>query len=177
VIATSPSHVRWGATAANKPAWLLNGKPLPFVDPVAVPDFQPSSISHDGQEYASYSDWYIYQLKHSPNVDDALIPVEDVDCPMLLFSGLDDRLWPSAIAADVIEKKRNAVSKPVENIQYKDVGHVIPLPDESPKLFAWHDAVKAGIAYGGNRDASVSAAKDRWERVLVFLETIDKMNE
>jgi len=174
VIATSPSHVRWGATAANKPAWLLNGEPLPFVDPVSAPAFQSSTVLHDGQEYASYCDWYLYQLKHSLNIDEASIPVEEIDCPTLLFSGLDDRLWPSAVAADIIEQKRQAMSKPVENIKYEDVGHVFPLPDESPRLFAWHDVVQAGIAYGGSHDASMSAASDRWERILAFLDTIDK---
>ena len=177
VIATSPSHVRWGATAANKPAWLLNGAPLPFVEPVPLPDLQNPTISHDGNEYASYLDWYLAQLEKSPNIIEAAIPVEDIDCPTLLFSGLDDRLWPSAIAANVIKQKRRAVSKPVENIQYKDVGHVIPLPDESPRLFAWHGAVKAGIAYGGSHGATMAAANDRWERILAFLETIDKTNK
>ena len=177
VIATSPSHVRWGATGSNKPAWLLDGKPLPFVDPVAVPDSRSSMLLHNGQEYASYCDWYLYQLEHSPNLAEAAIPVENIHCPVLLFSGQDDRLWPSALSADVIEQKRRAVSKPVENVQYKDVGHVIPLPGETRRLFAWHDAVKAGIAYGGSHDASVSAGNDRWKRILAFLESIENPDQ
>ncbi|HKJ38202.1 MAG TPA: acyl-CoA thioester hydrolase/BAAT C-terminal domain-containing protein [Anaerolineales bacterium] len=170
VIVTSPSHVRWGATAANKPAWLQDGKPLPFVEPVPLPDLQLPTISHRGRDHASYREWYLAQMERSSTVKAAVIPVEKIDCPVMMFSGLDDQLWPSALFADVIEQELLTVSRSVENVQYENVGHVIPLPDESPRLFSWHDALGSGVAYGGDHDASMVAAKDRWERILAFLD-------
>jgi len=169
LIATSPSYVRWGAVGFNKPSWLLNGVPLPYVDPVPTPDLHWPIVSLDGRDYVSCWNWYLTQLENSPTVNDAAIPVEKITCPVLLFSGLDDQLWPSALFADKIEQRLLEASRTVENIQYEGVGHVIPLPDETPRFFSWNDTINSGLAYGGSDGASSAAATDRWDRILNFL--------
>jgi hypothetical protein len=54
----------------------------------------------------------------------AAIRVEDINGPILLFSGLDDKIWPSSEMANSIEQRlvENNFSFHIQNIQYKDAG-------------------------------------------------------
>lgn len=174
VIATSPSHVRWGATGRNEPAWTFEDSPLPFVEPVELPGYQPTCIRVDGRDYWAYRQWYVDQLATSPTAAMAAIPVERLRCALLLFSGEQDQLWPSTVFADQLEARRRAASLPVENVQYAAVGHVFPVPGESPRLHAWHPALSSGIAYGGRAAETTLAATDRWNRILQFLDCVDE---
>src|SRR4029453_13407357 len=79
VVANVPSNVVWPGLSDDSaaPAWTLNGKPLAAV---RGGRFTPS---------------------------EAEIPVERMNAPLLMFSGKDDKLWPSDVfAAGAVGRRR-----------------------------------------------------------------------
>lgn len=175
VIATSPSHVRWGATGKAGAAWTWAGHPLPFVHTIADLSFVPRSYEVAGVRYVVYREWYATQLEHHRSVKAATIPIEQVNGPLLLFSGADDQLWPATAFANHIEARARAhgFAYPVMNVQYQDGGHVFPLPGHTPVLHTVHPALGSGIAYGGTTDGVRRAAADRWTRIVSFLRDLN----
>lgn len=171
VIATSPSHVRWGATGQAGAAWTWAGQPLPYVQTIADDVFVPRTDTVDGIPYVRYREWYAAQIEHNPSVDAATIEVERVNEPLLLFSGGDDQLWPATRFADAIAARaqNHGFGYPVINVQYEHVGHVFPLPGQPPVLHTIHPALGSGIAYGGTFDSVTHAARDRWNTIVSFL--------
>jgi hypothetical protein len=175
VIATSPSHARWGATGTADAAWTAEGRPLPFVHPIESNTVIPRSYAVAGTHYVMYRDWYVAQLAHNPSVEAATIPIEWVNGPILLFSGTDDQLWPATLFADQIEARaqRYGFAYPIMNVQYQNAGHVFPLPGQTPILHTMHPALGSGIAYGGTPDGIICAAAARWSRIVSFLHNLD----
>ncbi|MDH5676890.1 MAG: hypothetical protein OEZ06_32540 [Myxococcales bacterium] len=172
VIAVSPSSVRWGATGAAGPTWTLGGAPLPYMQ--SVPDLPPLELQaeeHEGKRYHYAIDSFRQQLALSPYVEQAAIPIEQCHGPVLLLSGRDDRLWPSAQFADRLEVRARdrGFRHALQNVQYEGVGHVLPLPGHPPVLRNWSQAIDMGMAYGGTEDGARAIAEDYWSRVLGFL--------
>jgi dienelactone hydrolase len=172
VIATSPSHVLWPGMGGANPAWTYHGEPLPFVHNRAesAPKAKVDQVV-DGKPYMIMRDHSFFHLTDNPTAERATIAVEDVNGPILLFSGKDDMLWPSAFFADRIEERARTrgFRFSVENVQYEGVGHDFPLPGQPATLRAIFPGAAAGVAYGGSADLIERAASDRWQRILEFL--------
>jgi uncharacterized protein len=100
--------------------------------------------------------------------DEAFIPVEEISGPILLISGGDDLLWPSALMAKGVMERLEArgFEYPVEHLSYPETGHLIL----SPYLPTWGSEAFEGLATGGTPEANAEAAEDSWPRVLEFLE-------
>jgi pimeloyl-ACP methyl ester carboxylesterase len=172
VIATSPSSVRWGAVGQRAPAWMLGGKPLEFVRPLdGAPPVAARTEEHEGRTYFSYVDTYLRDLEHNASGDAATIEIEQCAVPVLLISGRDDKLWPSAIFADQIEARarERGFGAELQNVQYDGVGHIVPLPGQSPPLRFWNEALQFGMLYGGSDAVGRAVAPDYWSKVLGFV--------
>ena len=63
-------------------------------------------------------------------------------------------------------------ARPIDNVQYDDVGHILPLPGETPRTRSWSPAINHGLLYGGSEAAGRAVADDYWARVLRFLRGI-----
>jgi hypothetical protein len=152
-------------------AWTLRGEDLPAV--WNRPEKAPApAIEHvDGMDYLILAPHSHFHLEGNPAATAATIAVEKINGPILLFSGLDDRLWPSAFFADQIERRALAggFRFQLHNVQYPDVGHDFPLPGQPPTLRAAYPGAPTGVAYGGQADQIERAALDRWHRMLSFL--------
>jgi pimeloyl-ACP methyl ester carboxylesterase len=169
VIATSPSHVLW--PGMGSPAWTFRDQDLPAVLNRTEEAPAPPVEHVDGKAYMILKDQCHFHLQDNPAVEAATIAVERIKGPVLLFSGLDDMLWPSSFFADQIE--RRALSRgfrfPLQNVQYEGVGHDFPLPGQQPTLRVAHPRAPSGVTYGGRADQIIRAAEDRWRRILAFL--------
>ena len=121
VVAIAPSSVVWQGyatspkpiyTAEPKSAWTLMGKPFPF-----VPFIVPSVVNFQGEIYAN--------SLHVASHEAAIIPVERINCPILLMSGTDDRSWPSdEMARELVDRpKRTRFRFPYEHLSYPNAGH------------------------------------------------------
>lgn len=93
----------------------------------------------------------------------AEIPVERISGPVLLISGADDQLWPSArlsgVAAERLEEHDHPYS--YEHLSYEDAGHLIGAP--------YVPTTGANHRYGGTPKGNARANEDSWQRVLELL--------
>jgi dienelactone hydrolase len=118
VVASVPSNLVLCSSPPGSPAWLLNGKPLPYV-------------SHFG-----------------PHTEDpaSIIPVERIRGPILLVSAGADQVWPSAAMARAVSQRLGSFGHVAghEILEYPEathsLGYLIPnlpsglLPSD---LFDW----------------------------------------
>jgi len=106
-VATVPSHVVWNASRINPvpvSSWVLDGEPMSYVaydtistDAVAAAwNFENALALHVGA------------LRHVPQ--EAIIPVEQIESPVLLQTSLRDQVWPSDAMGRAILARANALS-------------------------------------------------------------------
>ena len=158
VVAVVPSSVAFQAVAAGWPrrsSWSIGGQPVPFVPYAASPRFRASGV---------LSDLYEDSLLDESAVARARIPVERLPCPLLLLSGEEDRVWPSAAMCDEIVRRleQSGFAHGVEHLRFEDVGH---------ELFAaGHRPVSWSPRVGGSRQAHARAQARGWARTLEFLD-------
>jgi dienelactone hydrolase len=165
VIAYSPSNYVWVGLnrTYDKPAWLLNGKPLPYLRPAPYRFGKPML----GMFQRGLADATPTQLAA------AAIPVERIHAPILLISSKTDMLWPSADAANAVvaRLKAHKFAHPVENLQFADSSHL--LMGFGPGI------VKFGIPYvwqmnfGGTKEGTRRARDTGWAAAKAFLAKIE----
>ena len=96
----------------------------------------------------------------------ATIPVERIDGPVLLVSGYDDGVWPSARLHALAEDRLEARGHPsFEHLRYADAGRQILQPYLPLRG-------TAGPEYGGTLAGNAEAAHAHWPRVLGTLSTL-----
>lgn len=159
VVAFSPSSVVWQSpdTSDKIPAssWTYGGKQFPYVP------FQ-NSIFDKLWGKISYKD----SLKNQQAVKKASIPVEKINGPVLLISGREDSIWPSAqMARSIINRlKKHKHPYPDKHLSYSHAGHLFKhfyLPSSTfsePKS-----------SFGGTLKSNYHAGWDSWEQAVRFL--------
>ena len=121
------------------------GEPIPFVpyDLNNLPD--PNNVLSI----------YRNSLKQKDAVSRALIPVNNIQGPILLFSAKDDGMWLSGEMSDMMMRtlRDQKFSYTYEHITYDDAGHTMT------------EYYMLGGTEEGNRKARIDSA----ERMLSFL--------
>jgi pimeloyl-ACP methyl ester carboxylesterase len=158
-----------------KPAWTLQGKPLPVLpppwDPVSMKEAQEAFAT--GQPLAAQPGIVRALESAGERVDDVAIRVEKTHGAIFLMSGEDDRLWPSPRFAEIAEERLRAAKFPhaFEHRRYADAGHFACLPPNLPSATATarHPLVPMLFAFGGTPRGNASASADLWPRIVAFL--------
>jgi dienelactone hydrolase len=173
VVAISPSSVVFGgiggsASDPNPSSWSLDGQPLPFANG-AVPDAITATIRDQrrNNQKVAYREQYLAQL--TGNTDPAaVIPVERIRGPVLVVSGGDDQLWPSALMASRIIARLNANAHGVQDeaLFYPAAGHQIGIPYELARA----EFERSALAVGGTPEANEAASVESWPAVVRFLQ-------
>lgn len=173
VIAYNPSSVSWSNTVLPfnsdliKPSWTFENKPVPFIPMEKLKGGELDTI-----ETLTY---WTQALLDSNAVNKASIPVENINGPILLFSGLNDEVWPSAMMSDMIENriKNSSFNFEFENIKYENAGHLISGNPNNPATNRQGNMMIDGRNYafdfGGTEEGDRAAQKDASERVFYFL--------
>lgn len=164
VIAVSPSAYLWCGQNFQRPpreAWMLAGKPIPYVTPHIPPDFKPN------MGIQSLLNNYLSQAKKHP---EALIPVGEINGAILLICGDDDGLQPSKAMSEIIRVQLSAVhfAHTFRQLTYAGAGHVAFIGNPS----AWTaESAQKFITpmLGGTLAANMRAWKDAWPATLRFL--------
>jgi dienelactone hydrolase len=163
VVARVPSHVVWFDLGSfNKSAWSVAGKELPFVpQPAGAMKVFFKSPVH-------LVDLYRPALDAKERAEKARIPVENIQGAVLLISGTDDQMWPSAYMADqVVARLRESKHPfPVQHLKYEGAGHAIPPAFVPGQPFLGNSQ----FALGGTAAANARAFADSGPRVLRFLQ-------
>ncbi len=122
VVGIVPSHVSFPAVTltANTSSWSLNGEEITY----APAPFKVIPAALKGDLHRAFS----IMLENEEAVHEALIPVESINGPVLLLSGTNDELWPSAYMSEQIVKR---LSEKGFKHYYKHIaiegGHSAPL--------------------------------------------------
>lgn len=161
VVAVAPTASRWQAldrgADAETGSWTVDGEVLPFVPFRAAPGEDDGNVA--------FRDVYAGSPARVPDerLEAAAIPVERIGADLLLVSGGDDRMWPSAeSAAEIAARVRERGDADVTHCTDEQAGHGVR-PPYMPT--AGTDAV-GGMALGGTPAGNARLAADAWPRVL-----------
>jgi uncharacterized protein len=167
VMAFAPSGIVWqGLDFADfgnmGPAWTAGGKPLPFVTP-------------DAGAYranASMKPMFDHVLADADKRPETQIPVERINGPILLLSGGDDALWPSAdMAARIVKRlKAQGFKHEVTSLVYEGAGHLVFMGDPSAPTAAAQANAGPNPIMGGAGPANAKAWADDWPKTIAFFD-------
>lgn len=100
----------------------------------------------------------------------AIIPVEKIDCPMLIICGDDDQDVSAVEMAQEIHARMNSHGKSAlcSVLSYPGTGHLIE-PPFAPHCYAsYHKGFKTTFAWGGNAKDHSHAQEDSWQKIVQF---------
>ncbi len=176
VVAYAPSAVSWSNTVLPynsddlKPSWKYQGVGIPYVP--------MNKISGNDSDKITTIEYWKNGLSKTDFVKQAKIKVEKINGPILLFSGNDDKVWPSSLMADMIEQrlKENNFQYSFQNIKYENAGHLISNNPEGNSNFRTGTMNINGKDYkyefGGTSDGDKKAKQDAKIRLIEFIEKI-----
>lgn len=178
VIAYAPSSVSWSNTVLPfnseelKPSLTFRGEDVPYITMERI-------VGNAGNKIDTYSYWNAGLAKDSVNL--AAIKVEQINGPVLLFSGTDDEVWPSSKMANQIESrlKSNDFTFPIYNAQYQGAGHLIstnPDADNDVDVRSGSMVIEDKTYkynFGGSKEADIDAKRNAKVKLLQFLEELD----
>jgi dienelactone hydrolase len=173
-VAHVPSHVVWGGIADQSnpvppSAWTLGGEPLPALSRGRAAAEMQTAVE---KEPIRLTPLFLEALADLASAERAAIPVERIRCPLLLISGKEDAMWPSALMAERVVERLAARghSYPVAHLSYDGVGHSVGLPPSLPTtaINAFHPVARDVFALGGNPADIARANADSWQRVRAF---------
>ncbi len=176
VIAYAPSSVSWSNTVLPynsdelKPSWKYSGADIPYIPMDKIVGNETNKL-----ETLEYWENGLAKIKDYPN---AVIKVENINGPILLLSGIDDEVWPSAMMANMIEKRLidHDFKFPFQNIQYENAGHLV----------STHPNISSGIRtgklkvnnkeydfdFGGTDEGDQKAKLDAQEKIFKFIDDL-----
>jgi dienelactone hydrolase len=96
---------------------------------------------------------------------ETIIPVENTNGPILLISGDDDRMWPSARMGDQIIERLAAHGHPFRSRHYRypGAGHLMRSPGVPTS------ALYNTFAFGGHGPEQAAANRAAWTETIMFL--------
>ena len=132
-VAAVPSHVVWQApyvTLRMRSGWSLGGEPMDFVP---YPWLSPHVVS-------AFTDYpYVGQLgeaalQNESRVLAAAIPTENIEVPLLMLAGEQDRVWPSAqMSRAALERAERLNPDHPLTLEVYDLNHFV-LSNSEPVL-------------------------------------------
>lgn len=155
------SHVFQGISIGNnkvRSSWTYKGKPVDCLDypkdTFFTMDMDPSAIRKIHERALMEAD--------SQQMKAARIKVENIDCPIMVFSGEKDATWPSSrMCQTIVESlKKENQSHNVTHLHFSDMGHAFFIPNLPPILDS--ASVEVQDVAKANREA--------WDSVLQFLD-------
>jgi hypothetical protein len=147
-----------GGSAAS--AWTLGGNP--------VPDLFAGNTTIDwsGDVVSGYRN----AMRDAEAVARAKIPVERINGPVLLVTGLDDRLAPRFDLAEIARVRLARHGRPVEHLSHPDAGHGLAPPWRPTTADGFvHPVSGEKTALGGTTEGRAVANADWWPKALAFL--------
>jgi len=184
VIAAVPSNVVWQGVGHGKPesrsSWTLKGKPLPFVKLHTVKVLPQLALSklvklfHLERVFRQLTRTRFRPLYDNFTTAKAseIIPVENIQAPLLLLSCADDQVWPSTdMSQEILIRRRENECKYKDDIViFPNAGHLLRIPN-LPSTVSWvvTPARHFIVEFGGTPQANARASVESWKKILTFL--------
>ncbi len=123
-VAYVPSNVVWEGVGpdvpAGAPSWSYRGQPLPVMQERFLTSEMIQAVVQ--RKPIATTPLYYPALDDAAAVEDAAIPIEQSRAAILLISGQDDQMWPSArMAAMAVERlERHGYRYPVQHLSVSE---------------------------------------------------------
>jgi dienelactone hydrolase len=176
VVAFAPSGVSWAGLDAggpvDAPAWTFRGDPIPHV-PIGAgvgAGQDPSST-----EPLALRSAFERALRDEVAIGGAEIPVERAKGPILMVSGEDDAMWPSATMGEIARRRAagRGFAHDICHLRYPDAGHICGGVPGTPIILETRHPMTGGYySFGGSRAGNAAARADSWPQVLAFLSQV-----
>lgn len=147
-----------------QPAWTRDGSPVAPADQISILlDSIKKSNQHDCTVDAHTAS--IRRGVSEDVIDKVVVPVEEIDGPVLLLAGADDQQWPSvpASALPIDRLMRGTHSYPYGLRVYCNAGHIFGIP------YADYSGAATSEQNGGTPETNAAAAADSWPLTLSYL--------
>jgi dienelactone hydrolase len=173
VVAHVPSCYVWPAPSwmegvgEGQPAWTLGGEGLPHL-PIDKYVYESDGIEEALGVNEPNAATLAVDRSTAAEKSASAIPVEDIDGPVLLVSGEQDTVWPSADLASRAAARlaEHDHSWQFEHRSFSDAGHAIRVPyrfDAETDPASEHE-------YGGTHAANAAASARAWRKTLQYLD-------
>lgn len=180
VIAWVPSDHLHPAIQASRAeperaSWTHGGQDLPYLSHQINPSAPGPLDRRDGGYVGSVA--HLRRSADAAAVSAAEIAVEKTNGPILIISGRDDTLWPSAVYGDRVLARlsKNGFAHEVTHLSYENAGHTIGVPNSPATLNTLYWTQPGAteeplvLPLGGTPQGIAAARADAWPRVLDFL--------
>lgn len=184
IIAYVPSSVIGGGFPyPNRPAWVYHGEPMtPFLPGLANANLnlterddlefvnRQQATPHDANNPYIVADLFRARNQAQADLSQLAIPVEKIQCPLLLLSGDMDAIWPSNLYCELVVKRLKQYQAPIKfkHINYLNAGHGILAAYDGP---IYHPIGGFWCNLGGTPDGNKLANEESWKEVKSFLQT------
>ncbi len=169
-IAFVPSHMIFaGMPNQDVPAWTWQGQSLAPLVRLDAPKYL--GVFNSASYPIATTPVFLELFKQKSLCEKSEIPVEKIQCPLLLVSSEDDQIWPSYHSSlRIVEKLQESRSSIIyEHVHYPFSGHFLSvpyLPACSTSYF--HPVINAWFTGGGSPKDDAIASKQAWEKSLSF---------
>jgi dienelactone hydrolase len=163
-------------------AWTYKNKPLPFI---SLSDKEMLEIAREGsidvqkgtieRPLRSLCQLYLYEMKigkFKKFIKEAMIPVENIRCPLLILSGDKDTLWPCSLFGKNIMERLDLCGSKIKRkfINYLNAGNNLLLIPPVPSIdLPFQLADGSWSIHGGSTEGNAHAHKEAWQEILNFL--------
>lgn len=152
--------------------WKIEGRELPHV----VCDH--STLQPRGQTVLATRKIYAEAVADRKNRDQGRIEVERIACPLYLFTGSDDQIWPSAAFSELAaqRRKQHGLEDTTDHRTFPSVGYdlgpVLGLPGlPTTERTISHSSTGFRLLLGGKMGRQSRARRECWERLVEILQT------
>ncbi len=177
VVAYAPSAVSWSNTVlpynSNEltSSWTYQGVDIPYVP--------MDKITGNPSHKINMLAYWKKGLAKTDFVAQAAIKAEKINGPIVLFSGNDDKVWPSSQMADMIQNRLedHNFKYLFQNIKYNNAGHLIssnPNDTNSSDRIGMItiDGKDYQYEFGGNYNGDVKAKQDSKIKLMAFIDKL-----
>jgi dienelactone hydrolase len=112
-------------------------------------------------------------MKDEEKFNAAAIRVENIKGPLLLISGGDDQMWPSALYCTHIKDRLAQYHSTIscEHLCYLQAGHGIAMPAlPQHSTIVFHPVYNMWFSKGGTAAANRHACIDSWQKLIAFFD-------
>ena len=167
VVATSPSSQVWVGMKPAAGAWSFEGRPVPYMDTA-----KPPAPLKDQTPPIPLTPLFERAMTNEEQVASTAIPIERADCPILMLSGADDAMWPSADFAKRVMARlaEHGYRRTYRHETFAQAGHTLSgIPNIPVVTHSLHPVAHLDFAYGGTPTGIARARREAWRLRLQFL--------
>lgn len=155
------------------------GPPPDASEPATEPDYvvlDPSKLAAPREGFLRTRTLYADAVTDRQAIERGRIKVEHIPCPIHMFSGLDDQIWPASAFSEMICQRRKAKNSPfltshrtLEGVGH-DLGPSLGLPSlPTSERTTSHSDTTSRLLLGGKMGRQARARRECWDGMLQIL--------